>query len=54
MVGGETPATYREAAGTVADTLPNGRLTILEGQGHGAELLAPEVVAEPVLDFLSD
>lgn len=54
LVGSETPATFRAAARTVADTLPNGRLTILEGQGHGAELLAPEVVAEPVLGFLSD
>lgn len=54
LVGSETPTTYRAAAGTVADTLPDGRLTVIEGQGHGAELLAPEVVAEPVLGFLSN
>jgi hypothetical protein len=33
--------------------LPDARLTILEGQGHGAEMFAPDVVSEAALEFLS-
>lgn len=52
LVGGDTPEGYRAAGETVAATLPDGRLAVLEGQGHGAELLAPGAVAEAVLGFL--
>jgi pimeloyl-ACP methyl ester carboxylesterase len=52
LVGGATPAPFRASAEAVAAVLPNARLTVLVGQHHGAELFAPEVVAETVLAFL--
>lgn len=39
-------------AETVAAYLPDARVVVLEGQGHSADLLAPEMVAEQVLSFL--
>jgi pimeloyl-ACP methyl ester carboxylesterase len=33
-------------------TLPDAEVAVLEGQGHTADLFAPQVVAEPLLDFL--
>jgi pimeloyl-ACP methyl ester carboxylesterase len=52
LVGSETPRPYRANAETVAAALRDAELAILEGQGHGAEMFAPEVVAERVLAFL--
>jgi pimeloyl-ACP methyl ester carboxylesterase len=52
LVGSDTPRPYRENALAVAAALPGSELVILDGQGHGAEVLAPEDVAEPVLAFL--
>jgi pimeloyl-ACP methyl ester carboxylesterase len=37
----------------VAGALPDARIAVLEGQAHTADLFAPEVVAEPLLDFLA-
>lgn len=54
MVGGETGETYRKDARTVETTVPNARLAVLEGQGHAAEMFAPGLVAEPVLEFLRE
>jgi pimeloyl-ACP methyl ester carboxylesterase len=54
LVGGATPLAFRTSSETVAAALPNARLTVIAGQGHGAELLAPDVVAEAVLGFLAD
>ena len=52
LVGSETPEPFRASAEVIAAALPEARLEILGGQAHGAELFAPEVVAEAVLDFL--
>jgi pimeloyl-ACP methyl ester carboxylesterase len=54
LVGSDTPRPFRTSAEAVAAALPNARLVILEGQGHGAELLAPGTVAESVLAFLRE
>jgi pimeloyl-ACP methyl ester carboxylesterase len=52
LVGSESPGVYHEE--TVAAALPDARITVLDGQAHIADLLAPEVVAEPLLRFLGD
>ena len=52
MIGGTSPPQFRAAGEALAAALPNGDLAMLEGQGHGAEMLAPGVVAEAVLGFL--
>lgn len=39
---------------TVAGALPDARTTVLEGQQHVADILAPEIFAERVLAFLRD
>ena len=52
LVGSETPESFRASAEVVAAALADARVRTLEGQGHGAEMFAPEMVAEAVLDFL--
>jgi pimeloyl-ACP methyl ester carboxylesterase len=52
LVGGETPPPYRDNAKAVAAALPDATLAVLDGQGHGAEMFAPELVAERLLAFL--
>ena len=52
LVGGETSHPYRDNAQAVAAALPNAALAVLDGQGHGAEMFAPELVAGRVLAFL--
>jgi pimeloyl-ACP methyl ester carboxylesterase len=47
--GAHSPPVMREAARAVADTLPNGRLRSLAGQGHTID---PEATAPVVADFL--
>jgi pimeloyl-ACP methyl ester carboxylesterase len=51
LVGTESPAWGPEAE-IVAAALPDARISRLDGQGHVADLLAPELVAEPLLAFL--
>jgi pimeloyl-ACP methyl ester carboxylesterase len=38
----------------VAAALPDARIHVLEGQSHAADLFAPELVAKPLLRFLSE
>ena len=52
LVGGDTPHPYKASAETVAAALPNADLATLDGQGHAAELFAPELVAEHLFAFL--
>jgi pimeloyl-ACP methyl ester carboxylesterase len=52
LVGSETPSPYRDSADAVAATLPHAKRVILEGQGHGAEMFAPELVSEPIIAFM--
>jgi len=54
LVGSDTPRPYRESAETLAAALPDAKLVVLEGQGHGAEMFAPDVVAEQVVAFLGE
>jgi pimeloyl-ACP methyl ester carboxylesterase len=51
LVGTDSPAWGPEAE-TVASALPDARIVHLEGQGHIADLLAPQLVAGPLLAFL--
>jgi pimeloyl-ACP methyl ester carboxylesterase len=53
LVGTESPAWSPEAQ-TVVAALPDARIVHLEGQGHIADLLAPEAVAQALLPFLLD
>ncbi|CAN5820627.1 hypothetical protein BH23ACT5_BH23ACT5_16440 [soil metagenome] len=53
LVGPESPI-WKPEAEIVAAALPDARIAILEGQGHVADLLAPELVAEPLLAFLNE
>ncbi len=52
LVGSDTPEAFQASAEVVAAALPDARVAVLEGQGHGAEMFAPGVVAEAMLDFL--
>jgi pimeloyl-ACP methyl ester carboxylesterase len=54
LVGSDTPRPYRDSAEAMAAVLPNAKLVTLDGQGHGAEMFAPEAVAEPVVTFLHE
>ena len=52
LVASDSPEAFGVCARNVVDAMPDARATVLEGQGHGAEMFAPQVVAEPVLAFL--
>lgn len=52
LVGGDTSDVFQASAETVAKTMPDARITVIDGQAHGAELFAPELVAGHVLAFL--
>jgi pimeloyl-ACP methyl ester carboxylesterase len=54
LLTGSESADWGAEVDTVAAALPNARVTVLEGQGHVADLLAPEMVAEEVLGFLRE
>jgi pimeloyl-ACP methyl ester carboxylesterase len=54
LVGSDSPAPFRTSADTVASTVPDARLVVLEGHGHGAELFGTDLVAEQVLAFVAD
>jgi pimeloyl-ACP methyl ester carboxylesterase len=51
LIGSESPAWGPEAE-TVAAAIPDARITVLDGQGHVADLLAPELVADALVSFL--
>jgi pimeloyl-ACP methyl ester carboxylesterase len=50
LIGSESPL-WGSQAETVAEALPDSRIAILEGQGHIADILAPELVARQLLAF---
>lgn len=54
LEGSETPDGFKAAIGDVAAALPDARVAVLDGQGHTADVLAPELVAEHLLAFLGD
>jgi pimeloyl-ACP methyl ester carboxylesterase len=53
LVGSETPHAYRRSAEDMVYLLLDSELIILAGQGHGAEMFAPQLVAEPLVAFLN-
>jgi pimeloyl-ACP methyl ester carboxylesterase len=52
LVASGSPELFQVCAQNVVGAMPDGRSVVLDGQGHGAELFAPEVVAGQVLAFL--
>lgn len=50
LLGSETVGLLRDAAFFVRDAIPGCRMVILEGQGHGAPLEAPDYFANKVLE----
>jgi pimeloyl-ACP methyl ester carboxylesterase len=51
IAGGASPAFFRDTAARIAELLPNGRHTVLDGQDHGA---LAGVVAPVVARFVAD
>ena len=51
LIGSESPI-WGPQATTVAAALPDARISLLDGQGHAADIFAPELVAEALLPFL--
>jgi pimeloyl-ACP methyl ester carboxylesterase len=51
LLGSETVGLLKDAAFFVRDTIPECRLVVLEGQGHGAMLDAPDFFANKVLEI---
>jgi pimeloyl-ACP methyl ester carboxylesterase len=54
VVGEHSSLSWRADAEAVATALPDARVMVFDGQGHGGDLLAPEVFAERLLTFLAD
>ena len=52
MVASGSPELFQVCAKNLVETMPNARAAVLHGQGHGAEMFAPEAIAEQVLTFL--
>lgn len=53
LLGSESPASWRSGAEQVAASLPHVRIAVLEGQGHSADVLVPELVARELMAFLA-
>jgi pimeloyl-ACP methyl ester carboxylesterase len=54
LVGSDSPETIQGKPRAVAAALPNARIVELEGQGHMANITAPELTARVLLEFLND
>ena len=52
--GTETPDGFKVALSDLAAALPNARVVDLEGQGHTADVLAPELIAAELAAFLGE
>lgn len=53
LVGTSTAAHHAEDISGLASVLPSSETIVLEGQGHGAIVQAPELVAAAISDFLT-
>jgi pimeloyl-ACP methyl ester carboxylesterase len=53
LVGERSSAEFHHGGHTLAATLPNGRLSIVPGQGHNAMREAPDLLAKAVLGISS-
>ena len=51
LLGSETTGLLRDSAFGIRDAVPGCRLVVLEGQGHGAMLDAPEFFANKILEI---
>lgn len=51
LAGGASPEWMIDASSRIADALPNGRLRVLDGQGH---VVPPEVLAPVLAEFITD
>ena len=54
LVGSESPEAIQGKPREVAAALPDARIVELEGQGHMANITAPELTARVLLEFLND
>jgi pimeloyl-ACP methyl ester carboxylesterase len=54
LLGGDSPPGPRTSVTRLAETLPNARVSVLEGQEHMAIYDAPETFAERLLGFLRE
>ena len=54
LEGQETPEGFKAALQAIEVALPDARRAVLDGQGHTADILAPELVAEHLFPFLRD
>lgn len=54
LLGGDSPEYATNDTRTIAASLPDARVSVLDGQQHIAIDLVPDVVAEVVLAFLQD
>jgi pimeloyl-ACP methyl ester carboxylesterase len=54
VIGGESSDPAEASADAVCSALPDARITVLEGQGHVADALAPEMFARHILAFLRE
>lgn len=52
LQGSESPESMLADVRTVAEAVPDVRVAILEGQAHSADFLAPQLVADHLLEFL--
>ncbi len=50
VAGGASPEWMIDACQQIADALPNGRLSVLEGQEH---VVPPEILAPVVTEFIT-
>jgi pimeloyl-ACP methyl ester carboxylesterase len=51
LLGSQTGGLLRDAAYFVRDAIPGCRMVVLEGQGHGAMLDAPDYFADKILEI---
>lgn len=54
VVGQDSPDAMKRDYEDVAAALPNAQLTVIEGQQHTADVLAPEAFAELLIAFLGE
>jgi pimeloyl-ACP methyl ester carboxylesterase len=54
LLTGSNSPDWNPEVETVAAALPDARIAVLEGQGHAADIAAPELVAEQLLAFLRE
>jgi pimeloyl-ACP methyl ester carboxylesterase len=52
LLGSESPDWARRSTNAYAGALGNARVHVLQGHGHGASVVAPELIARELIDFL--